>query len=253
MTAGVTLRDKRVLVVGASSGIGRAFAGAALGHGARVVLAARRADLLEEAVAGHDHARGVAADVREQEDCARLLAEAAAELGGLDLLLYSVGAAPLARVEDLDAAAWRGVMETNVIGASLVTAAALPHLADGAVCAYVSSISANRPYWGLAAYTTSKAALNQLAAAWRAEHPRVRFTRIVMGNTAPTGFGDAFDRDVLEQAFPHWNADGIRPFDLMEAADVGTHLAESLAVALAHPGIELQELRLEAPRPREGG
>ena len=236
-------------MVGASSGIGCAFATAALEQGAQTVLAARRAEQLDEAVAGHGQGRAVAADVTQPGDCERLVAEAVDHLGGLDLLLYAVGATPLSRIEELDASAWRNVLDTNVVGASLVTAAALPHLDEGAVCAYLSSISANRPYWALAAYTTSKAALNQLVASWRAEHPRVRFTRIVMGNTAPTGFGDAFDRELLDEALPRWFADGIRPLDLMETDDVGRHLAESLAVALAHPRIELQEIRLEAPVP----
>ncbi len=82
---------------------------------------------------------------------------------------------------------WRRVFDTNVIGAAIVTSAAIEHLtASGGTAAYLSSVSASlTPPWpGLGAYAVSKAALDKLVEAWRAEHPTVGFTRVVVGDCA---------------------------------------------------------------------
>ena len=84
-------------------------------------------------------------------------------------------------------ATWRTLFDTNVIGASLVTAAALPHLAaSNGVAAYLSSTSASLTpaFPGLGAYAVSKAALNKLVEAWRGEHPGVGFTQVTVGDCA---------------------------------------------------------------------
>ncbi len=74
-----------------------------------------------------------------------------------------------------------------------MTSAAIPHLtASGGTAAYLSSVSASlTPPWpGLGAYAVSKAALDKLVEAWRAEHPSVGFTRVVVGDCAG-GEGDS--------------------------------------------------------------
>ena len=100
-------------------------------------------------------------------------------------LVYAPAIGPLSRIEDVDADTWRAVFDTNVVGASLVTAAALPHLAASSGRAiYLSSVSASQtpPWPGLGAYAVSKAALDKLVEAWRVEHPHVGFTRMVVGD-----------------------------------------------------------------------
>ena len=112
---------------------------------------------------------------------------AAAALGGIDALVYATGIGPLARIDETDADTWRNVFDTNVTGAALVTTAAIEHLTASAGAAiYLSSVSASlTPPWpGLAAYAVSKAALDKLVEAWRAEHPEVGFTRLVVGDCA---------------------------------------------------------------------
>src|SRR4029077_4692819 len=113
--------------------------------------------------------------------------KAAADLGGIDALVYTPGIGPLARLTDTDIDTWRRVFDTNVTGAALVTTAALPHLTAAAGTAvYLSSVSASLtpPWLGLGAYAVSKAALDKLVEAWRVEHPDVGFTRCVVGDCA---------------------------------------------------------------------
>jgi len=180
----------RVLVVGASSGIGRALALLAARDGAQVVASARRAERLDTLVAeGGGRIAAVAADVRQDADCRRLVDEAVATLGGLDAFVYAAGLSPLGSLLDVDGVAWREVMETNVIGAALTCRAALPHMAaSGGRVAFLSSISSEDPRPMLVPYGVSKAALDALVKGWRSEHPGICFLRVGVGPTV-TEFG----------------------------------------------------------------
>src|ERR1700757_1631168 len=81
-----TLAGKRVVVVGASAGIGRAFAVHAGKEGADLLIAARRQDRLEEVVAEAGCGTAIGADVRSAEECERVADAARDRLGGIDLL-----------------------------------------------------------------------------------------------------------------------------------------------------------------------
>jgi NAD(P)-dependent dehydrogenase (short-subunit alcohol dehydrogenase family) len=195
----------RTVVVGASSGLGRCIGVGLTKRGAQTALLARRLDRLEAAAkeAGPG-TLALACDVTSTESCQSAIAEAAARLGGMDALVYTPAIGPLASVDDTDAETWRRVFDTNVIGAALVTTAALPYLkATNGVAVYLSSVSASlTPPWpGLGAYAVSKAALDKLVEAFRAEHPSVGFTRVIVGDCAGgegdsmTGFADEWDPD----------------------------------------------------------
>jgi NAD(P)-dependent dehydrogenase (short-subunit alcohol dehydrogenase family) len=206
----------RTVVVGASSGLGRCIGIGLAQRGVRVALLARRRQRLDgaakEAGAG---TLAVECDVTEEMSCRSAIAKAAAELGGIDALVYAPGIGPLVRLVDTDAETWRRVFATNVTGAALVTAAAIPHLTDSAGTAvYLSSVSASlTPPWpGLGAYAVSKAALDKLVEAWRAEHPGIGFTRLVVGDCAGgegdarTGFADGWDLELAAEMHPVWSA-----------------------------------------------
>ena len=136
----------RAVVVGASSGLGRCIGIGLAQRGARVALLARRKERLEraaqEAGAG---ALAVECDVTDAASCHSAIDAAADGLGGIDAVVYAAGIGPLARLVDLDAETWRRTFDTNVIGAALLTAAAVPHLAASAGRAvYLSSVSASQ-------------------------------------------------------------------------------------------------------------
>lgn len=231
------LDGARVVVVGASAGIGRAFAEHAAKQGARVVISARRTDKLAEVAGCHP----VAADISDEAECRRLVGEAVGHLGGIDLLVHCAGVGTLAPIEKAEAANWIRDYTVNVVGPTCITAAALPHLGEHAIVAFLSSESTAETRWGMSAYASSKAALDATIRAWRTEHPERRFQRIVMGATMPTDFGVNFDGEVLGTAFERWMASGIS-MTAMETDDVGRHLSEVLAVLLAHPQIDVPDL-----------
>ena len=204
----------KTVVVGASSGLGRCIGVGLAQRGEQVALLARRHDrLVDAAKEAGPGTLAIACDVTDEASCKKAIEEAADGLGGIDALVYATGIGPLARIADLDAATWRQAFDTNVIGASLVTAAALPYLTESkGAAAYLSSVSASQtpPWPGLGAYIVSKAALDKLVEAWRVEHPTVGFTRVVVGDCAGgegagmTEFANGWDPELAGELAPTW-------------------------------------------------
>jgi NAD(P)-dependent dehydrogenase (short-subunit alcohol dehydrogenase family) len=209
----------RAVVVGASSGLGRCIGVGLARRGAQVALLARRADRLRDAVVeAGDAAVALECDVTDEIGCRAAIDAAAQRLGGVDALVYAAGVAPLSRIEDLEVASWRAAFDTNVIGASIATAAALPHLLEShGRAAYLASHSASltAPWPFLAAYGVSKAALDRLVEAWSAEHPTVGFTRVVIGDCrggeggSQVELGARWERDLAVQAQRAWAERGL--------------------------------------------
>ncbi len=168
----MTLRGKRALVTGGSSGIGAACAVALAGRGARVAVAARRPDRLEETVARiakvsggprPEGAAAIAADLASEAGRIRCVKEAAAFLGGLDILVNAAGILEGGTVESTTLTAWDRTMEINLRSLFHLTQLTLPHLAASkGNIVNLSSVAGPRAYPGVLAYCVSKAAVDQL-------------------------------------------------------------------------------------------
>lgn len=222
----------RTVVLGASSGLGRCIGIGLAQRGASVALLARRRARLDDAA--KEAGPGtlvVECDVTDPASCQSAIESAAAGLGGIDALVYAPAVGPLARLVDVDAETWRQVFETNVTGAALVTAAAIPHLtASAGAAAYLSSWSATMtpPWPGLGAYAVSKAALDKLVEAWQVEHPTVGFTRLVVGNCmggegdAMSGFPQGWDPALAGELGQDWLARGYITDAFVDVDDLVT-------------------------------
>jgi NAD(P)-dependent dehydrogenase (short-subunit alcohol dehydrogenase family) len=204
-----SLNGERILVVGASSGIGRSVALQAAEAGASVVVAARRVEQLESIAAAGSRLTARPCDVRQAESCDQVVRGAVADLGGLDVLVYAAATVPLVKIEDTDAEVWQAVFETNVVGASLVCRAALPHLAatDGRAV-IISASSVGRPLPGMGAYEVSKAALDELVRAWRSEHPEIGFSTVAVGPTLGTDVFGAWEPGLAGEMSRIWHERG---------------------------------------------
>jgi NAD(P)-dependent dehydrogenase (short-subunit alcohol dehydrogenase family) len=235
MSVALDLAGRRVLVMGASSGLGRALGLRASAAGARVAFAARRAARCEEAAkeAGGG-AIALRCDVREQAECRAAVRAVEEAFGGLDALVYATGLSPLAMLESASAEQWQEVLAANVVGASLVTAAAVEALRKSQGRAvYISSYAVRMPLPGLGLYRVSKVALDALIECWRMEHPDVDFTRVVVGNTSGTEFASAWEPERLKQALDVWVERKLFPSATMMTLDV---LCESVLAVLAVRG-----------------
>ena len=204
MNGPTPLAGSRVLIVGASSGIGRSLGVQAAAAGARVCFAARRTELLAQ-VAAETGGMAVTCDVRDERACAELVERTVAQLGGLDVLVYATAIDVLVRLADAGAAAWADTLATNVTGAALVTRAALaPLRAAGGRAVYLSASSVDRPLPGMGVYAASKGALETMIRGWQAEHPDVAFCNVRVGSALGTGVTDSWDRSLLVELAQVW-------------------------------------------------
>ena len=238
----------RVLVVGASAGIGREAALAFAHSGAQVVAVGRRQEKLDE-LAEQVHVSCIAADITGVGEPDRVVSEALAELGGLDLVVNVAAASPMALLSEMPASDFVDVFASNVVAPSEICRAALPHVSHNSIIAFVSSETVGRPRRGLVPYGASKAALEELVNGWRVENPTHRFATIRVGATIGTDFGRDFGGDLLGGCIEDWIRGGHISAEMMNPASVGTALAEVLAVAYLHPSIELTDFSIRPPGP----
>jgi 3-hydroxy acid dehydrogenase/malonic semialdehyde reductase len=203
------LRQKTILVTGASAGIGAALARRLGAEGARVHLAARRADKLDSHVAAI-RATGASAtphacDITDDASVAELFA--AIERAGhpLDAVVNTAAVLWLEPFHEQAEASWQAMLATNLGGAIRITQRALgqmlPRKAGHIV--HLTSTAGNLAIPYLAVYSATKAGLAQFLAALRGEYGAsgVRFTELQIGNTAGTeGGGQAFRQTTADMA-----------------------------------------------------
>lgn len=248
----------KIVIVGASTGLGRCTGIALAQRGADVALLARREALIVEAAkeAGPGTV-AITCDVTDEAACRAAIDEAASALGGIDAVIYASGIGVLSRIEDLDADTWNRAFATNVTGASIVTAAALPYLAasHGSIV-YLSSVSASMtaPWPGLGCYIVTKAALDKLVEVWRAEHSNVGFTRIIVGDCvggdgdATSHLTDGWNHELMGEMFTTWAARGLLSESLIDI----DHLVDLIdAVLRTGASATIPSIAITPRRPQE--
>jgi NAD(P)-dependent dehydrogenase (short-subunit alcohol dehydrogenase family) len=168
------IRDQVVVVTGGSFGLGRAIARAAAARGAKVVVAARGGESLEEAAAelgpgGH----AVQADVSSLEDCRRIVEETVARFGRIDTFCANAMVTVYQEARDLRPEELRRVIDVNFLGAVNCYWAALPRLIEtSGTFSHVNSALAYRGIPLQAAYCSSKAAARTFFESARVEHEK---------------------------------------------------------------------------------
>jgi NADP-dependent 3-hydroxy acid dehydrogenase YdfG len=172
-----SLKNKWVLITGASSGFGAAAAMAFAAEGARLLLGARRLDRLKKVAAeaqkaGAPEARFHKLDVSQTASVTKFFAWAKAKTGNVHVLINNAGGAlgldTVAEGKDAD---WETMLQTNVLGVLRVTRAALPLIPhdDGASIINIGSLAARSAYAGSSAYCAAKAGELQITRVLRHE------------------------------------------------------------------------------------
>jgi 3-oxoacyl-[acyl-carrier protein] reductase len=170
------LAGKKVLVTGASGGIGRAIARACAQGGAVVGVNFRTSADRAEALRAEDpaHYRLVPFDVRDPEAVEKGISAFTSAEGGLDSLVNCAGVVHPELLANARSDSLRDVLETNLLGALFCARAALPSMIrqKSGVILNISSVAALHPARGQAAYAASKAGLEALTRALAAEYGR---------------------------------------------------------------------------------
>ncbi|WP_207425398.1 SDR family oxidoreductase [Pedobacter sp. SYSU D00535] len=170
------LKNKTVIITGASSGIGKACALEFAKRGANVVLGARQFVTLCELAQQIEKEYGVRAvavqcDVSKEEDCEHLVKQAQLTFNRIDVLINNAGISMRALFKDLDLVVIKNLMDINFWGTVYCTKFALPELLknQGSVVG-VSSIAGYRGLPGRTGYSASKFAMNGFLEALRVEN-----------------------------------------------------------------------------------
>jgi meso-butanediol dehydrogenase / (S,S)-butanediol dehydrogenase / diacetyl reductase len=229
-----TLGDRRALVTGASSGIGRATARALAGEGARVALLARdRADL-EAAARELPGSVAIESDVRDPAAVDAAVRRAASHFGGLDVVVTAAGLGKFGDTATFPVEDWDEVLDVDLRGTFLVVRAALPHLRESrGHLVTISSVAALRPFPGSAAYCAAKAGVRALAQVVAEENRRVgvKVTNMVVGSVDSPFWERAGGTELARDRM-------LRPDDV----------ARAIVLAVAQPaGASLDEIVLMPP------
>lgn len=198
-----SLVGRTALVVGASRGIGAQTARALAAAGARVALTARSADdlqgLADELRHGGTEVVAITADVLDPAAADRVVAEVAATLGDVDVLVYAAGQGAAARFEDIDDDVWSRLFDVNVLGAVRYSRAVLPRMrASGwGRIVYIASTAAKYGTRYQSPYNASKHAVLGLTKCLALETAGDGVTV----NAVCPGF---VDTDMVRDAVPQW-------------------------------------------------
>lgn len=167
------LKDKIVVITGASSGIGKALADMALAAGANVAVCARNKARLEISYANSAPAGRlllVQADVSSEKDCEQFIETVARQWGRIDILINNAGMSMRAMFEELDLKVLKELMDVNFWGTVYVTKYALPYIRQaGGTIAGISSIAGYRGLPARTGYSSSKFAMQGFLESLRTE------------------------------------------------------------------------------------
>lgn len=169
------MKDKVVIVTGASSGIGKAISEKFGSRGAKVVMAARNFEKLDrcrkELGKKNYNVFAIQADVSKEEECKKLIDETVKKFGTIDILVNNAGISMRALFEDVDLNVIRQLMDINFWGTVFCTKYALPYLlkTKGSVVG-VSSIAGYKGLPGRTGYSASKFAIQGFLETLRIEN-----------------------------------------------------------------------------------
>lgn len=224
------MKDKVIIITGATSGIGKALAYECASRGARLVVSARNNEKLlevsEDLIRTGIRVLPVKADVSIEEDCRELIRKTVEEFGTIDILINNAGISMRALFEDVDLDVLRKLMNTNFWGTVYCSKFALPYLlkSKGSL-AGISSIAGYKGLPGRSGYSSSKFAIQGLLEVIRIENRKKGLHVLIAapGFTASNIRNVALSKDGSQQ--------GETPLDeskLMPAETVARKIADAI-------------------------
>jgi short-subunit dehydrogenase len=231
----VEIKDKVIIITGASYGIGLAAAKLLAEQGAKLVLSARSAEVLAKLEKELPNAFAVPADMRKPSDINSLISKSLEHFGRIDILVNNAGQAVYGAVEQVNINDYKQVIELNVYGPLLAMQAVIPVMrAQGAgMIINVSSMVSKNYFPYLGGYASTKYALNALSLTARQELAK---DGIIVSVMHPKMTATDFGKNAVGQRpdFGHRPANAALQIDTPEAVAekiaqlIGTEEAEAM-------------------------
>jgi NADP-dependent 3-hydroxy acid dehydrogenase YdfG len=231
------IKDKVIVITGASSGLGEAAARLLSQRGAKLMLGARRRERIEALAAELGDAAALATDVVVRADVEALVAAAAERFGRIDVMINNAGIMPNAPIEQLRVADWERVVDVNIKGVLYGIAAALPHFQrrNSGHFINISSVAGHKVRRGSTVYAGTKSAVRVISEGLRQEVKpwNIRTTIISPGAVATELTGSITD--------PEWRA---ATEGFVEATGVSADsFARAVAFAIEQPeDVDINEI-----------
>lgn len=227
----MNLKDKIIIITGASSGIGKSLATEFAKRGANLILAARQFVTLCEIAQSLEKEYGIKAvavqcDVTHEEDCDHLIKQALVTYGKIDVLINNAGISMRALFNDADIKVLKAVMDVNFWGTVYCTKYALPEIlkTKGTIVG-VSSIAGYKGLPGRTGYSASKFAMNGFLDALRVENLKTGINVI----TACPGFTASNIRNTaLDQSGKQQGESTLHEEKMMTSDEVAKIIADGV-------------------------
>ncbi|CAI2794296.1 SDR family oxidoreductase [Serratia ficaria] len=233
------IKDKVIVITGASSGMGEAAARHLAKNGAKVVLAARRSDRIDTLAREINEQGGtaiaIATDVTRENDVKKLVDTAVNQLGRIDVLINNAGVMPLSPLDQVKVREWNQMIDVNLRGVLHGIAAALPYMKaqkSGHII-NTASVAGHLVFPASAVYSATKYAVRALTEGLRKEASayNVRATIISPGAVSTELLEHISDKDVQAVNQEYVGKVGVPPetyarmvaFAINEPEDVGVN------------------------------
>jgi short-subunit dehydrogenase len=224
------IKNKIIIITGASAGIGRATARLLAHEGAKVVLAARSKDEIEKLTKELPGSLAVQTDMTKEKDIDHLIDATIKQYGRIDVFINNAGQGIYGAVEKVGAEEYKKIFELNVVGPLLAMQKVIPSMRaqGGGAILNVSSMVSKAYYPYLGAYASTKYALNALSLTARAELEK---DNIIVGIMLPgmtdTDFGkNSIKSDAVAEGMQGRRREG------MPEPDSPEYVAERIKAAI---------------------
>jgi short-subunit dehydrogenase len=229
------IQDKVVIITGASMGIGLATARELAGKGAKVVLAARSADKLKSAEKEIPGSFAVPTDMHKPADIKNLVKKTVEKFGRVDILINNAGQGLMTTVENINLDEYRDIMDLNVFAVVRAMQEVIPVMRKqgGGMILNISSMVSKNYFTELAAYSSTKYALNAISLTARQElapdnivvcvfHPKITAT-----DFGQNTYGEKYDS---REGYPGMTVDTPEQVATKIAEQIESEAAEAMMV-----------------------
>ena len=235
------IKDKVIIITGASQGIGLASAKHLSSLGAKIVLTARSSDIIHDLEKELPHSLSIVTDMRNSKDIKNMIKKTVDKYGRIDILINNAGQGMYGPVEKIDIEQYRQIMELNVYSVVIAMQEVIPQMRKqgGGMIVNISSGLTKMYLPGVSAYSSTKYALNAISLIARQELEK---DNIIVSLIEPNMTATNFTKNSIGTR-PNWsssnNSNSSRPQPRIDSAELVAEFIEKIIKS------EEAELRVE--------